>query len=245
MVWGVGEHGLGLIAIGPHDRTLEVIGIFTLALVLFLDALQLRLDEFSDDWHLPVLALGPGAILIVTTIAAAGVWLLGLSWTYALLVGAILASTDPVVLREVVRDRRIPASIRRTLTAEAGTNDLVVLPAVLILIAVALGGTGGFIGWSEFLLRLLVIGPVFGAVIGASGAYLMSVVDRRHDVRVEYQALFGIGLVLASYSGADALGGDGFLAAFAAGFAVTYFNLDLCDSAILLSNGIAADHSTR
>lgn len=224
----IGERGLDFISIDVHDPTLEFIGILTLSLVLFLDALNLRLDDFGEDWHLPVLALGPGVIIIVGIIAVGGVWLVDLNWTYALLVGAILASTDPVVLREVVRDVRIPGSVRRALTAEAGTNDLVVLPTVLILIAVALGDTGGVLGWAEFLVRLLVIGPLVGVIIGAGGAYLMGVIDRRHGIRLEYQALFGVGLVLASFTGADALGGDGFLAAFAAGFAVTYFNMQLC-----------------
>ena len=51
--------------------------------------------------------------------------------------GAILASTDAVVLREVVRDERIPNSVRQILKVEAGTNDIVVLPTILVLIAVA------------------------------------------------------------------------------------------------------------
>ena len=45
----------------------------------------------------------------------------------------------------------------------------------------------------------------------------------------EYQALYGIGLVLLAYAGAQSLGGDGFLAAFAAGFAVAVLNFELCD----------------
>ena len=57
----------------------------------------------------------------------------------------------------------------------------------------------------------------------------MAWVDRNHGIRTELQALYGVGLVLGSFAAADALGGDGFLAAFAAGFAVTYLNLDLCD----------------
>ena len=51
-----------------------------------------------------------------------------------------MASTDPVVLRELMRDRRIPRSIKRILKIEAGTNDLIVLPIILILIAVGQPG---------------------------------------------------------------------------------------------------------
>ncbi len=225
----VGPKALGILTIDAHDPTLEVIGIVTLSLVLFLDALNLRLEEFGSEWMLPVLALGPGTILTVAITSLAAVLVFDLSWSVALLVGAILASTDPVVLREIVRDHRVPGSVRRALTAEAGTNDLVVLPAVLILAAIVAGSTGGASDWIDFLARLLILSPLVGAVVGIAGAAAMSFVDHRHGIRTEYQALFGIGLVLASYGAADWLGGDGFLAAFAAGFAVSYMNMDLCD----------------
>ncbi len=225
----IGSRGLGFVDLEVHDPTLEVLGIVTLSLVLFLDALNLRLEEFGSEWLLPVLALGPGTILTVVISTLAAVWLFGLSWSVALLLGAVLASTDPVVLREVVRDHRIPGSVRRSLTAEAGTNDLVVLPAVLVLVAVVSGNAGGTGGWIKFLASLLVLSPLIGALIGIAGAAAMTWVDERHQIRTEFQALYGVGLVLAAYAAADAAGGDGFLAAFAAGFAVSYLNLGLCD----------------
>lgn len=57
----------------------------------------------------------------------------------------------------------------------------------------------------------------------------MARVDARLGIRSEYQALYGVGLVLGSYAAATALGGDGFLAAFAAGPGVVLLNQTLCD----------------
>lgn len=57
----------------------------------------------------------------------------------------------------------------------------------------------------------------------------MSRVDARMTIRMEHQALFGIGLVLAAYAAATVAGGDGFLGAFAAGMAVVLLNQTLCD----------------
>ncbi len=57
--------------------------------------------------------------------------------------GAALASTDPVALRDVVRDERVPRAIRQVLKLEAEPNDLVVLPIILILIAVAAAEANG------------------------------------------------------------------------------------------------------
>jgi NhaP-type Na+/H+ and K+/H+ antiporter len=56
----------------------------------------------------------------------------------------------------------------------------------------------------------------------------MAKADRHMGVRTEYQALYGVGLVLAAYAGATVAGGDGFLGAFAAGFAVLVLNQILC-----------------
>ena len=77
--------------------------------------------------------------------------------------------------------------------------------------------------------KLLVLGPALGFGIGAAGAWIMSRMDRRFGIRREYQSLYGMGLVFATYTAAVAVGGDGFLAAFAAGAAIAALDLELCD----------------
>ena len=225
----LGERGLGVIRMDSHDRTLEVIATISLAFVLFLDAVNLRLDEVGSDWRIPMLSLGPGTFLIIGMVALASMLLLGVPLVPALLVGAILSSTDPVVLRDVVRDERIPRSVRRALSLEAGTNDIVVLPIILVLIALARAQVGDATGWLLFLLQIFVFGPAVGFAVGALGGWLIGRIDARLQIRREYQALYGVGLVLASYVGGVAVGGDGFLAAFAAGLAISVLNHELCD----------------
>ena len=122
-----------------------------------------------------------------------------------------MASTDPVVLREIVRDSRIPRSVRQVLKIEAGMNDLVVLPVVLVLIAVATDQGGSVGGWLIFLIKLLLLGPVIGFAVGGLGSWVMNWMDEKITIRREHQALYGVGLVFASYSAATAAGGDGFL----------------------------------
>jgi NhaP-type Na+/H+ or K+/H+ antiporter len=225
----LGDRGLQLISIGLDNDVLEVVAVVALALVLFLDAINLELTELRRDWLVPVLVLGPGTLLIIVLLAGLGTLLLELPLVLALLLGTILASTDPVVLRDVLRDLRIPRSVRRTLSVEAGTNDIVVLPMLLVLIAVAHADLGGVTDWLVFVAQLLVLGPAAGFAVGAAGSWVMDRVDRRFQIRREYQSLYGIGLVLGSFVAGEAVGGDGFLAAFAAGLAVTVVNQTLCD----------------
>ena len=219
----------GVITNDLHSPILEAVAVVTLALVLFLDAVRMKFDRAASEWLVPSLVLGPGTLLCVALVATAAHFLLGTGLLLSILLGAILSSTDPVVLRDIVRDKRVPSAIRQALTTEAATNDVVVLPIVLIVIAVAKAEASTAGGWAILLARLLVLGPAIGFVIGALGAWLMSWMDKRFGIRREYQSLYGMGLVFASYTGAVAVGGDGFLAAFAAGAAIAALDLELCD----------------
>jgi sodium/hydrogen antiporter len=223
----LGPQGVGLIRLDVHDPKLELVAVFNLALVLFLDAARLHFEHGAKGLLVLFLILGPGTFLTAAIVAGGAHLLLGTGLVASLLLGAILASTDAVVLRDVVRDRRIPQPIRDVLSIEAGTNDVVVLPAVLILIAVAAGRTGGTWEWLSLLGRVFLLGPAVGFAIGGIGSWLIGEVDRRLPIRREYQALFGLGLVLASFA-AGQLIADGFLAAFAAGLAVVVLNRELC-----------------
>ncbi|MBT4072630.1 MAG: hypothetical protein HOE75_02985 [Chloroflexi bacterium] len=225
----IGEGGTDLLSLGTHSPLLEILATVTLALVLFLDAVKLQVDELRARWLAPVLILGPGTALVITFGALASAWLLGFSATLAVLAGAILASTDPVILREVLRDGRVPRSIRQVLRIEAGMNDLVVLPVVLVMIAVATDASNSGSGWIRFGFDLAIVGPVLGFAIGGVGSWSMFRLDRQVTIRRELQALYGIGLVIGSYAAAAEMGGDGFLAAFFAGLAVVTLNQSLCD----------------
>jgi NhaP-type Na+/H+ or K+/H+ antiporter len=220
--------GLDLLHFGPESALLETVATLTLAMVLCLEAVRIGNIGMGGAGFVPILSLGPGTVVIVAVIALSSYLLLDISVIEALLLGTILASTDPVVLRDVVREERIPASVRQALNIEAGTNDIVVLPTLLILIALANDEASGVGGWTLLVVKVLVLGPVIGFAIGAGAAWLMSRADRRYAVNEVYQSLYGVGIVLLAYATATALGGDGFLAAFAAGFAIAVLNFDLC-----------------
>jgi len=153
---------------------LESIAILTLALVLFLDAVRLEAEEVGNAGLVPMLSLGLGTLMIIAVVALGSNLLLGTTLIESLLLGTILASTDPVVLRDVIRNDRIPRSLRRALSIEAGTNDIVVLPILLVLIAVANAEAEGVVGWVTFAAQILLLGPLVGFALGAAGAWLMA-----------------------------------------------------------------------
>ena len=165
----LGKQGFGANELRPHDQILEVTATLTLAPVLFLDAAQLQIKELGRRWLVPSVILGSGTALVISLGAVPLALLIGFGWVIAFLSGVILASTDPVVLREILRDHRIPHSVCQVLRIEAGMNDIVVIPVIpvipviLVLIAVATGDVGGGRQWVSFLL-LGAIGFAIGGV---------------------------------------------------------------------------------
>lgn len=225
----LGDGTTGALTVQLDSDLLQAVAYATLALVLFLDAMNLELAVMRRDWLIPALTLGPGTLLVIGLTAVGAMTIAGFDPVIAFIVGAVLASTDPVVLRDVVRDDRLPRSVRNALAIEGGTNDLIVLPPILILIAVAGHEAAGAWSWAGFIAELLVVGPAAGAAVGVGGAWVMSLVDERRPVRREWQALYGIGLVLGAFAAGEGLGADGFLAAFAAGAGVSLSSRTLCD----------------
>src|SRR5262245_31600207 len=73
----VGGGGLGLLRLTVHDPMLEIVAVVSLSLVLFLDAVNLQLDELRADWYVPMLTLGPGTLLVLLGVAAAAYLLVG------------------------------------------------------------------------------------------------------------------------------------------------------------------------
>src|SRR5262249_16325953 len=155
-----------------REPALVAVATLNLALVLFLDAARFDVNELRGEWRVALRDLGPGTLLTIAGITVAAALLLHLPWLQSVLLGAILASTDPIVLRDVVRDEPIPRSVRRILPIEAGTNDIIVLPIVLIAIQIALASSagsadsGGAGYWFGFLARLLVLSPLVGLAVG-------------------------------------------------------------------------------
>ena len=219
----------GVVRIDLYSPGLEAVATLSLALVLFLDAVRLDVNELRADWRVSALLLGPGTVLTIVGVALFAHFLFNATLIQSLLLGALLASTDPIVLRDILRDGRIPRAVRSALRVEAGMNDVIVLPIVLALIAIARQEINGAGDWLVFGARLLIVSPIVGLLVGGIGGWIIGKADARYSIRREYQALYGLGLVLLAFISAQALGGDGFLAAFFAGLAVNIFDVSLCD----------------
>ena len=232
----IGPWGFGIADVGFQSPALHALAMLGLALLLFSDAVTLDTKQLRTRARMLWRLLGPGT-LVPATITALTAWiLLGLSGPAAAILGAALASTDPVLLRTVLRSKALPEASRIALRLETGMNDVVLLPIVILSMLLLPGGQsdspgsiagGAHVGRS--LLGLFVLGPALGALVGWVGISALAAVRSRTGVRRDYESLYALGLAFTSFAVAEAVGGSGFVAAFVAGLLVAARDVELCD----------------
>ena len=156
----LGSDGLDVLKIDPRSSFVRDLAITALVLILFRDGLEVDAEMLQRAWHLPLRKLVLAMPITAVIIALAAKVLIGLSWTEAFLVGALLSPTDPVLSSSVVNNPRVPRVIRHSLNLESGLNDGLALPAVLAFTA-ALAADSDFVWW-KFLLQDVSLGVAYG-----------------------------------------------------------------------------------
>jgi NhaP-type Na+/H+ or K+/H+ antiporter len=225
----LGPAGLGVFNMTLESPVLRVVATLSLTLVLFTDAVTLNTKEVRRNAGLAFRMLGPGTIVCAALTAVAAWWLLGIAPASAAILGAALASTDPVLLRGLLRRRDLSPTARQALQLESGLNDVVLLPIVVIAIAL----TGQFDFGSGHLAKmgfgLFILAPGAGIAVGLVAVSALDLIRKRVGVRRDYESLYSLGVAFTAYAAAEAVHGSGFLAAFAAGLTIAALDVELCD----------------
>ncbi|MCM3874441.1 MAG: cation:proton antiporter [Pyrinomonadaceae bacterium] len=237
----LGPAGLGVIDITLESHTLRVVATLSLTLVLFTDAVALNISEVQRHSTLALRVLGPGTLLSAALGGLAAWWLLDLPWPAAAILGAALASTDPVLLRGLLRRRDIPGNARQALQLESGLNDAVLLPVVLVAMGfLAQQGPTNAAAWAKLGLNLFILGPGAGVAVGLVAVAALDLIRKRVGVRRDYESLYSLGVAFTAFAAAEAVHGSGFLAAFAAGLTIAALDVELCDC-FLEYGGVTAE----
>jgi sodium/hydrogen antiporter len=182
--------------------------------------------RWSSTWKL----LGIAMPLSIAGVALLGWWGLGIAPAAALLLGAVLAPTDPVLASDVqVEGPTVDESsekvdeedeVRFALTSEAGLNDGLAFPFVYA--AVFLATEGAFSGWGlQWFAWELVGKTVLGVLVGVAVGWVLGNIafrSRARSLRVAEtgEPLMALAALLLAYGTSEVVGGYGFLAVFAA-----------------------------
>lgn len=226
----IGPAGLNIINVDLHSPILRVVATLSLVLVLFTDAVSLNLSEVRKHRSLSLLVLGPGTLFSALLIAVFAWWLLGLEPAAALILGAALASTDPVMLRALLGKPGVNAGVRQALRLEGGMNDAVLLPIVLVgMMLLTQGHSPNGSEWGHLAMGILILSPVAGIIVGLGAVGMLELVRRRIGVRRDYESIYSLGVAFAAFAAGESVHGSGFLAAFAAGLTISALDVELCD----------------
>lgn len=226
----LGPGGLGVFDMQLESPILRVAATLSLTLVLFTDAVTLNAKEVKRNVGLAFRMLGPGTIVCAALTALAAWWLLAVPAAHAAILGAALASTDPVLLRGLLRRRDISPTARQALQLESELNDVVLLP--IVAVAIVLTGQHNLAGGTSFAklgFGLFILGPGAGIAVGLIAVSALDLIRKRTGVRRDYESLYSLGVAFTAFAAAEAVHGSGFLAAFAAGLTIAALDVELCD----------------
>ena len=223
---GIGPLGIGLLRVEPLASAvvLERITEVAVILSLFAAGLKLRMPLSDGRWKLPLRLATVSMVLTVGMVTALGVWGLGLSVGAAVLLGAVLAPTDPVLAGDVqVEETGDTDRLRFSLTGEAGLNDGTAFPFVMLglgLLGLHDLGPNGLTWWGVDVLWAVSGGLAIGAGLGALLGFLVVYLRRTQKEAVGTDEFLALGLVALSYGLALLAHTYAFLAVFAAGLAL-------------------------
>ena len=195
-----------------------LVGSIALALILFDGGLRTRLATFRNVLA-PAATLATVGVLITTLLTAPLAKLvLGIGWLQALLVGAVVASTDAAAVFLLINSRglRLRPRVRATLEVESGTNDPFAVFLTLILVEFLLAGNQS---WSHALVTF-VRDTVLGCIIGVAGGRIITLVLNRLALPQGLHAPFVAVSALVVFAFANVVHSSGFLAVYLAGLVV-------------------------
>ncbi len=208
-----------VISVRPGSNAVVYAVELALVLTLFSDGLLVERELFASNWAPPLRALFIAMPLTFGLISGAALLLFpSLSWQEALLLGAVLSPTDPVVTSVVVTARRVPAIVRHTLNLESGLNDGLALPLVLFFLALSIG-KGGALTEASTLLAKVLVGAALGIGLALAGGWLLDRLPGGGLLK-RYEGVYALGLGFVAFGLAQETYGNGLIAAFVAGIAL-------------------------
>lgn len=225
----LGSNGLGLIKIRPDTQFLERLTEFVVIVSVFGCGLKINRPLKLQAWQSTIRLIGFLMPLSILGISLVAHYILGMGWGAAVLLGAILAPTDPVLASEVqlahVKDKD---ELRFALTSEGGINDSLAFPFVYFGIYWLKDNNlnNWFANWVGIdLIWAIASGIVMGILVARAIVWIDCNLQKRRSADDLMEDFVAISIILLTYSLTELVNGYGFLAVFVAGLVVqrSYF----------------------
>ncbi len=227
----LGSYGFNVIQVRPDAKFLERLTEFVVLISLFSCGLKMNRPLQLGAWRSTVRLIGLLMPISIFAIAAVGHWLLGMEWGPAILLGGILAPTDPVLASEVqLAHTEDKDELRFGLTSEGGLNDALAFPFVYFGIHWLEKGSNWeswFKQWVAVdLIWAIAVGIIMGIVVASVVVWIDMKIRTFGPVDELMEDFVAISIILLTYSLTEMVNGYGFIAVFVAGIVAqrTYDN---------------------
>lgn len=217
----LGPYGVNLIDLQPGAEFLERLTEIVVIVSLFACGIKMNRPLNLRAWQSTVRLIGLLMPLSIAAVALVSHFWLGMNWGVAILLGAILAPTDPVLASEVqlahTNDRN---ELRFGLTSEGGLNDAMAFPFVYFGLHWLKDNNlqNWFISWVSIDLLWATTAGILGGIVVAKIIDTLAKRFRKiHGVEEEMEDLVALATILLAYSLTEVINGYGFLAVFVAG----------------------------
>ncbi len=207
-----GSDGIGGIHFNDHE-TARFIGIISLNFILFSGGLDTNWKSVRPILWQGV-SLSTLGVLLTAVLLGLFVWqITSFSIYEALLLGAIVSSTDAAAVFSILRSKKmgLKSNLRPTLELESGSNDPMAYVLTISFLALVLNPDKGLISVLYTFLSQMIIGGGLGYLMGRVSKYTIN------KIGLDFDGLYPvlvIALMFITYSITNAIGGNGFLAVY-------------------------------
>jgi NhaP-type Na+/H+ or K+/H+ antiporter len=220
----LGPYVFNLIQLRPDTQFLERLTEFVVIVSVFSCGLKMNRPLQLRSWQITARLIGFLMPISIVAIAAVGHWLLGMDWAPAILLGAILAPTDPVLASEVqLADIDDADELRFGLTSEGGLNDALAFPFVYFGLYLLKDPNidNWFAKWAGIqLIWEITAGIIVGIAIARVIVWLDRQLQKRRPADDLMEDFVALATILITYSITEVVNGYGFVAVFVAGIVV-------------------------
>jgi cell volume regulation protein A len=211
-----GPSVLGLVDIKADSSINQLILIFGSSYILFDGGATIRLKVLKEVWITLVVISTLGLLITAVITGVAAYYFLGIPFIVALLLGTVIASTDPATLVPVFKQVKIKERVAQTVMSESAFNDAMGAILTFTVLGVAMGA-GEFSAGDALadLFKESLLGILIGGTLGYMAAFLIA--HEKFGFLAEYAPVVTLMAVIGAYMGADGMHASGFMAVFVFG----------------------------
>jgi len=214
------------------------IGSLALVIILFDGGMRTHKERFRVAlW--PAISLATVGVALTCALTASGVvWLFDLPWPTALLIGAILSSTDAAAVFSIFQSQnlRIKQRVASTLEIESGTNDPMAIILTMTLTSIIASAERFSIGWVSLdIVQQVVLGYFAGWVGGRAFVWMA----QKISVQFSFFPLLAAASAVVIFAMTSGIGGSGYLAVYLMGYKIGNSRLPQLPHILQVQDGLA------